>query len=56
MCFHCRKNGNLEILDINIGCLDKNLDLSLAMFDVVDADVDGAKRPQARVPQNASTC
>ena len=38
------------------GVWTKNNDLSWAMLDVVDGDVDGARRPQARVPQNASTC
>ena len=39
-----------------LGVWIKNLDLSLAMLEVVDGDVDGARRPQAQVPQNASTC
>ena len=39
-----------------LGVWTKNLDLSLAMLDVVDGDVDGARRPQDWVPHDASTC
>ena len=63
MCLHCKKNyGNLEIQTYEtLGVWTKNNDLSWAMLDVVDGDVVdkvdvGARRPQARVPQNASTC